>query len=274
MNFKFWEWFENWRKDKPEANPTDLSVLKEYQDAIGIERTPLQKLDSVGDGAVSSKEVTPPTLDDKPEDLKRKLQWGIHQSIMQGADTVSQSGVRAIGEKADVVLKINKSKLYELGYDIREENESFVKNLGLVPNKTTETDTETVTVSEIPLPVGANRNTSEEERLRLERIEFHHYSGKPDERPDNMRAAPLVGEYGQWDDNQFMAPTTLVVPEIEEEVKARIETFHAMAREHGTYCELYEHFTKHIDDQGNEFECDHDCKCKGKDDDQGYAVPV
>lgn len=261
MNLKFWEWFKKKQAADPNLlDPTDAGVLREYQDAIGIQRIPMQSIDRHD---LTTSEVTNPDLGkDDAEALKLKLKHGIHQSTMRGADTHTVSGVRAISEEGgtvEVIKKIDKSKLYELGYDITEENETFVKNLGLE--------------SETAVPVA--EGTPEEERLRLEHVEFHHYSGKPQDRPWEMRSAPLVGEDGQREE----APTVvaeLVVPEMEEEIKARIEAFHTNAKDHDPSCELYEHYLEHIDKMGNVYDCLHaPCKCKGKHgDDQRDAVPV
>ena len=178
MNLKFWEWFKKKQETTPHLDPTDEKVLREYQDAIGIERIPMQSIDRHN---LTMGEIAGPDLGkDDAETLKNKLKYSIHQSTMSGPDTVTLSGVRAIGETVTIIGKIDKSKLFELGYDIKEENESFVKNLGLMPEKTTETTTEIITESEIPLPAGATAKTSEEERLRLEGVELSHHSGKPD----------------------------------------------------------------------------------------------
>jgi hypothetical protein len=282
MNLKFWEWFKKKQESDPNLlDPTDAAVLREYQDAIGIQRIPMSTIDR---HSLTTGEVTNPDLGkDDAETLKKKLKFGIHQSVMAGSDTHSVSGVRVISEEGGtvtVIKKIDKSKLYELGYDIEDENETFVKNLGLVPEKTTETSTYTVTESEIPLPEGATADTPELERLRLEGVDFHRYSGKPQDRPWEMKPNEPMTEEDQKRESQsmeqFMAPTTtLVVPEMEAEIAARIEAFHAKAKEHDPSCGLYEHYTEHIDKMAQEYDCFHVCNCKGNHgDDQGDAVPV
>ncbi len=226
MNLKFWEWFKKRQETKPNLDPTEANVLKEYQDAIGIQRIPMQNIDRYD---LTTGEITNPSIEDNAETLKRKLQHGIHQSVMSGADTHTVSGVRAIsmGGTVEVISKIDKSKLYELGYDIREENESFVKNLGLVPEKTTETETETVTESEIPLPKGADTDTPEEKRLELEGIQIAHYSGKPQDRPWYMQLAspcafnPETGN-SEPTESYPTAMAELVVPKMEAEIALRI----------------------------------------------------
>jgi hypothetical protein len=207
-------------------------------------------------------EITSPDLGkDDAETLKLKLQYGIHQSVMPGPDTHTVSGVRAVAEGIDIIGKIDKSELYSLGYDIREENEVFVKDLGLMPGQ-----------SFCRPPVVAP-DLSEEEVLGLERVEILHYLGKPNERPWGMRPSEPTTE------EEALYPTAvaeLVVPELEESVKARIEAFHAKAKDHDSSCEWYTHYMEHIDKLGQEFDCLYDpCNCKGNHgDDQGDAVPV
>jgi hypothetical protein len=285
MNLKFWEWFKKKQETDPNLlDPTDAAVLREYQDAIGIQRIPMQSIDRHD---LTTGEIANPDLGkDDADTLKMKLKYGIHQSTMLGADTHTVSGVRAISEEGGtvtIIKKIDKSKLYELGYDISVENETFVKDLGLVPQRTTTTDTETITESEIPLPVGATIDTPEEERLRLEGVDFHHYSGKPQDRPWEMKPNDPMTEEDQEREKQsmeqFVAPTAvLVAPEMEKSVKAQIEAFHAKAKDHDPSCPLYTHYAEHIDKLGNEYDCLYgpdECKCKGKHgDDQGDAVPV
>jgi len=255
MNLKFWEWFKKKQEADPTlVDPTDAAILREYQDAIGIQRIPMQSIDRHD---LTTGEVTNPDLGkDDAEELKLKLKYGIHQSTMQGADTHTVSGVRAIsmGGTVEVIKKIDKSKLYELGYDITAENETFVKDLGLEPE------------TSVPVAEG----TPEEERLRLEHVEFHHYAGKPQERPWEMRPTP------ETEESYPTAVAELVVPELEESVKARIEAFHAKAKDHDPSCEWYTHYMEHIDKLGNEYDCLYNvCNCKGKHgDDQGNAVPV
>ncbi|GEM_PF-6721645 len=175
MNLKFWEWFkEKQAADPTLLDPTDEKVLKEYQDAIGIKRIPFQSIDRCD---LTTSEVTnnPDLGTDTPETLALKLKYGIHQSVMPGPDTHMVSGVRAIsmGGIVEVIHKVDKSKLFELGYDITEENETFVKNLGL---------------DGAPLPEGATAKTPEEERLHLEGVDFKHYTGKPQSRPWEMQS--------------------------------------------------------------------------------------
>jgi len=267
MNLKFWEWFKKKQETNPDLlDPTDAALLREYQDAIGIQRTPMQSIDRL---SLTTGEVSNPDLGkDDADTLKKKLKFGIHQSVMTGPDTHRVSGVRVISEEGgtvEVIKKIDKSKLYELGYDISVENETFVKDLGL------ESDSQ----------VSAPEGTPEEERLRLEGVDFHHYSGKPQDRPWEMKPNDPMTEEDQEREKQsmeqFVAPTAvLVAPELEESVKVRIEAFHAKAKDHDTYCELHEHFLEHIDKLGQEYDCCHLCSCKKEDhgDDQGDAVPV
>jgi hypothetical protein len=270
MNLKFWEWFKKKQESDPTlVDPTDAAILREYQDAIGIQRIPMQSIDRHD---LTANPVDSPDLGkDDAETLKMKLKYGIHQSTMRGADTHTISGVRAIAEeggKAEVIMKIDKSKLYELGYDISTENDTFVKALGLEPE------------TSVSVPEG----TPEEERLRLEHVEFHHYSGKPQDRPWEMRPAPPCAVNSETGDSEPTesyptAVAELVVPEMEESIKARIEAFHAKAKDHDPSCEWYEHYTEHINEQGMEFDCLHaTCflsNCKGNHgDDQGDAVPV
>jgi hypothetical protein len=275
MNLKFWEWFKKKQESDPNLlDPTDAAVLREYQDAIGIQRIPMQTIDR---HSLTTGEVANPDLGkDNAETLKQKLKYGIHQSTMTGVDTHNLSGVRAIAEEGGsvtVIKKIDKSKLYELGYDIEIENETFVKDLGLVPEKTTTVGNEVITESEIPLPVGATSDTPELERLRLEGVDFHHHIGKPsamtitipeDEPEVGQVLASVGGEY-KW-----------TAPEMEESIKTRIEEFHAKAKDHDPSCEWYTHYMEHIDKLGNEYDCLYEpCKCKGNHgDDQGDAVPV
>jgi hypothetical protein len=286
MNLKFWEWFKKKQETDPTLfDPTDAALLREYQDAIGIQRIPMSSIDRHD---LTSNEVSNPDLGtDDAETLKKKLKYGIHQSTMRGVDTHNVSGVRAIAEdggKAEVIMKIDKSKLYELGYDIEQENDTFVKDLGLVPEKTTTVGNEVITESEIPLPVGATAATPELERLRLEGVDFHRYSGKPQDRPWEMKPNPaLTEEQDEWskatgvmDIPASTVEVTLHTPEMEESVAARIEAFHAKAKDHDTYCDLHGHYLEHIDKLGNEYDCHHYCGCKKEDhgDDQGNAVPV
>jgi len=259
MNLKFWEWFKKKQETDPNLlDPTDAAVLREYQDAIGIQRIPMRSIDRHD---LTTGEVSNPDLGkDDAETIKMKLKYGIHQSTMGGADTHTVHGVRAIAEeggKVEVIKKIDKSKLYELGYDITAENETFVKDLGLEP--------------ETQVSVAAD--TPEEERLRLEHVQFHHYSGKPQDRPWEMRPnePPTEGSETLY----LTAVAELVVPELEESIKARIEAFHAGAKKHDPSCPCYEHCMEHIDKLGQEFDCFHVCNCKGKHgDDQGNAVSV
>jgi len=256
MNLKFWEWFKKKQETDPNLlDPTDAVVLREYQDAIGIQRIPMQSIDRHD---LTANPVENPDLGkDNAETIKMKLKYGIHQSTMGGADTHTVSGVRAIAEeggKVEVIKKIDKSKLYELGYDITEENETFVRNLGLEP--------------ETQVSVAAD--TPEEERLRLEHVQFHHYSGKPQDRPWEMRPSEPITE-----ESYPAAVAELVVPELEESIKARIEAFHAGAKNHDSSCPCYEHCMEHIDKLGQEYDCFHVCNCKGNHgDDQGDAVPI
>ena|SRR5208282_2899315 len=266
MNLKFWGWFKKKQETDPNLlDPTDAAVLREYQDAIGIQRIPMRSIDRHD---LTTGEVSNPDLGtNDAETIKKKLKYGIHQSTMVGSDTHTLSGVRAISEEGGtvtVIKKIDKSKLYELGYDITEENETFVKNLGLEPD------------AQVSMPEG----TPEEERLRLEHVEFHHYSGKPQDRPWEMRPASPCAVNPETGDSEptELYPTAvaeLVVPELEESIKTQIEAFHAGAKKHDPSCPCYEHCMEHIDRLGQEFDCFHVCNCKGKHgDDQGDAVPV
>jgi hypothetical protein len=257
MNLKFWEWF----KKKQETDPTLLdpfegSVLKEYQDAVGIRRIPMQVTDRHD---LTTSEVANPDLGkDDAETLKKKLKSGIHQSVMTGPDTHRVSGVRVISEEGgtvEVIKKIDKSKLYELGYDITEENETFVKNLGLEPEPSL-----FLGLSQIRKNV---EGTSEEERLHSEGVDFHHYSGKPANRPSEMQPNELMGG-SEPAESYPTAVAELVVPELEESIKARIEAFHAGAKNHDPSCPCYEHCMEHIDKLGQEYDCFHVCNCKGK----------
>jgi len=267
VNLKFWEWFQGWKKTNKHADPTDLKTLEEYNKAMGVQRNPLEKIDrhNVTDGGVVKHEVGSPDLGvDDAETLKRKLLYGIHQSKMAGPDTINFMGVRAIcedGVTATIVGKVDKSKLYELGYDIREENEAFVSNLGL------ESQT------------SVNKDVPEEEQLQQEGVQISRYSGKPQDRPWEMRPNPVLSEEDiereKQSINQYMAPTAvLVVPE--EEVKARIAALLEKAKDHIPTCDLNTHYTEHVSEQGDEFDCWHMCTCKKENngDDQGNAVPV
>src|SRR5271157_1415161 len=135
-DLKFWEWFQLKKKTYPDADPTDLAVLQEYrayQNAVAIQRAPMETISrfEMGEGVVIKGEVSDPNFTDSAETLKRKLQYSIHQSVLAGPDTVQLDGVRAIAESMTVVGKVNKERLYELGYDIKEENAKMVKDLGL-----------------------------------------------------------------------------------------------------------------------------------------------
>lgn len=270
MNLKFWEWFKKKQETDPNLlDPTDAALLREYQDAIGIQRIPMQAIDRHN---LTTGEVANPDLGtDDAETIKKKLKYGIHQSTMTGVDTHTLHGVRSITEEGGtvtVIKKIDKSKLYELGYDIEDENETFVRNLGLEPE----------TSASIP------EGTPEVERLRLENVEFLHYSGKPQDRPWEMKPNdPLTEEQDEWSKAtgvmNIPASTieaTLHTPEMEVEIAARIEAFHAKAKGHDPSCEWHTHYMEHIDKLGNEYDCLYEpCKCKGKHgDDQGDAVPV
>src|SRR5208282_3659238 len=138
MNLKFWEWFKTKQATDPEADPTALETLNEYRKAVGIERKPMQRIDrfeGIGNGVAFSDDVKGPSFEDNAEDLKRKLRHSIHQSILTGADTLTLDGVKAIGETITIVGKVDKSKLYDLGYDIKEESAAMVKGLGLEPGE-------------------------------------------------------------------------------------------------------------------------------------------
>jgi hypothetical protein len=284
MNLKFWEWFKKKQESDPTLlDPTDAALLREYQDAIGIQRIPMQSIDR---HSLTSNEVGTPDLGtDDAETLKKKLKYGIHQSTMQGVDTHTVSGVRAISEeggKAEVIMKIDKSKLYELGYDIEIENETFVKDLGLVPEKTTTVGNEVITESEIPLPVGATVDTPELERLHLEGVDFHHFIGKTTDRPQEGGLTVINISEDEPEVGQVLANVKgeyrWTAPEMEESIAARIEAFHAKAKDHNPDCPLYTHYMEHIDKLGNEYDCLYgpdECKCKGNHgDDQGNAVPA
>jgi len=268
VNLKFWEWFKKKQESDPNADPTSLNTLNEYQKAVGIERKPLQKIDrfeGIGNGVAFSEEVKGPDLGtDDAQDLKRKLKHGIHQSVQTGNDNLSLGGVKAIGGEITIIGKVDKSKLYELGYDIKEESAAMVASLGLEPGE------------DAGKPVVAPDDTPEEKVLEMEGVRFAHHAGKPSDRPWEMRSyiAPEAAEEGVTD----KVPDVLVATlgNIEEETKARIGEFHAKAKNHDTYCELYQHFTEHIDDHGNEFDCFHMCGCKKRTngDDQGDLAPV
>lgn len=281
MNFKFWEWFGSGRHAKdvdlkflewfelkkkadPYADPTDLAVLREYQSfqkAVAIARAPMETISrfDIGDGVVIKGEVTDPSLADPAEILKRKLQFGIHQSTLTGPDTYRISGVGAIAEAVTVVGKVNKNTLYELGYDIKEENAQMVKNLGLEPELGTKPD-----------PVFC----SEEQCLAASGVDFAHYSGKPEERPAGMQPTFPPPEEFLSGTAAAVAPA-LDMGDIQAETRSRIKAFHDKADAHSPDCELYDHFMNHIDEQGQEFDCLHSCKCKGKhEDDQGDLAPV
>ncbi len=270
MNLKFWEWFKKKQETNPNLDPTDLATLEEYQKAVAIPREPMQKIDrmdGIGNGVAFSDDVKGPDLGtDDPEELKRKLKYSIHQSILTGKDTAVLSGVRAIGEEGStitIVGKVDKAHLYDLGYDIKEESAAMVSSLGLQPGEDAGT------------PVTTSADTPEEKVLEMEGVRMHHYVGKPADRPWEMRSyiAPEGSEEGVTD----QVPVTLVASlgEIESETKARIEAFHAKAKTHDTYCGLYEHYSEHMDDHGNEFDCWHMCTCKkAKDDNQGDVLPV
>jgi hypothetical protein len=278
MNFKFWEWFKKkpegdlrfleWfelkKKADPNADPTDLSVLEEFhsfQRAVAISRAPMETISrfDIGDGVVIKGEVSNPNFADDAETLKRKLQHGIHQSVQTGPDTLRLNGVAAIGESITVVGKVNKAQLYDLGYDIKEENAQMVKNLGLEFEPGAKPD-----------PVFC----SEEKCLAASGVNFAHYSGRPEERPVEMQPTFPPPE-------EFLAPTEFATPsellgDIQAETRSRIKAFRANADDHDTSCELHDHFLYHIDERGNVFDCLHaPCKCKGKyGNDQGYAAPV
>ncbi len=278
MNFKFWEWFKSkpegdlkfleWfelkKKTDPYADPTDLAVLEEFhrfQKAVAIQRAPMETISrfNIGDGVVIKGEVSDPSLADDAETLKRKLQSGIHQSVQIGPDTYEVSGVGAIAEAVTVVGKIDESNLYGLGYDIKEESAKMVKALGLEPEKGSKPD-----------PAGL----SEEESLKNEHVSFSHYSGKPEERPWEMQPTFPPPE-------EFLSGTAAAVaPALEEPsplvVAAKVTAFHALAEKHDPSCAMHEHFLCHIDETtGMEFDCWHECICKGKhEDDQGNPATV
>jgi hypothetical protein len=280
MNLKFWEWFKKKQESDPSLlDPTDAAVLREYQDAIGIERIPMSTIDR---HSLTTGEVANPDLGkDDAATLKKKLKYGIHQSVMHGVDTHNVSGVRAISDgTVEVIKKIDKSKLYELGYDIEVENETFVKDLGLVPQKTTTVGNEVITESEIPLPVGATADTPELERLRLEGVDFHRFIGKTTDRPQEGGLTVINIPEDEPEVGQVLASVggeyRWTAPEMEESIAARIEAFHAKAKDHDPSCEWYTHYMEHIDKLGQEYDCLYDpCNCKGNHgDDQGDAVPV
>ncbi len=281
MNFKFWEWFGSGRhakdvdlkflewfelkkKTDPYADPTDLAVLEEFhrfQKAVAIQRAPMEKISrfEMGEGVVFKGEVPNPSFHDDAETLKRKLQSGIHQSVLTGPDTVRLNGVGAIAESLMVVGKVNKARLYELGYDIKEENAQMVKNLGLEPELGTKPD-----------PVFC----SEEKCLAASGVDFAHFSGKPEDRPAGMQPTFLPPE------EFFSGTAAAVAPALEESsplvVAAKVTAFHALAEKHDPSCAMHEHFLCHIDETtGMEFDCWHECICKGKhEDDQGNLAPV
>lgn len=183
VDFKFLQWFELKKQADPKTNPTDLAVLEEYlryQKAVMIARQPLEKISrfEMGDGVVFKDNVTAPDLGtDKPEDFVRKLKSGVHQSVQTGPDTFKLSGVGAIGESVTIVGQVNKKQLYSLGYDIKEENQAMVKALGV----------------ESPASI---EGVSEQDLLKNDGVGFTHYSGKPEDRPWEMRPTePLPEEF-------------------------------------------------------------------------------
>lgn len=175
MNFKFWEWFKK-----------KSSVNSEYQNAVTISRGSMGKVDRFkldSDSIVREDVVNPDLGVDDPFTLRRKLKYGIHQSTNQGSDTVNLSGVRAMAESATVVGKVDKSRLYDLGYDIREESASFVANMGLA--------------SAMPQSVVEEDVTAEKKELKAENVEFLHYTGKTGDRPWDMRVNPSIASEGE-----------------------------------------------------------------------------